>query len=53
LILRLIKTIFMKYSITIKSFILIAVLAVAAACNNSGKKAEKAVDNGTASRIEV
>ncbi|MBA4322799.1 MAG: hypothetical protein C0408_08290 [Odoribacter sp.] len=41
----------MKNLLTIKSIILIAALAVA--CNDTGKKAEKAAADGTVLRVEV
>jgi mercuric ion transport protein len=43
----------MKNLITVKPIMLIAVLVVAIACNNTGKKAEKKADNLPVSRIEV
>ena len=43
----------MKNLLTIKSVILIAVLAIAIACNTTGKKVEKAVDDGRVVKVEV
>jgi mercuric ion transport protein len=43
----------MKNFMKIKLIALFVVLALATACNSSGKKAIKAVDDGKVSRIEV
>lgn len=43
----------MKNISKVKSIVLITLIAFAFACNTPGKKAEKAADNNTVSRIEV
>jgi copper chaperone CopZ len=47
------KTRFMKILLTVKSFFIIAVLSIAVACNSTGKKVEKAVDDGRVANVEV
>jgi copper chaperone len=47
------KTIFMKKLFTVKSLVLIAVLAIAVACNSTGKKAGKNTDSTTVTGVEV
>jgi copper chaperone len=43
----------MKNLLAIKSLILIALLAIASACGNSGKKVEKPADDGRVAKVEV